>query len=106
VHELGRSPPVNANELFNIATSFASREEAVGAIFNDKKGKHSEDTPVEGSGHKDSPKKQKQGERGKKPQRTVQAQERGEDDHEVHVVNPTHKGPQGPLEVLACSKTC
>jgi hypothetical protein len=39
VHELGRSPPVDSNELFDIATSFASGEEAVGAIFDGKKGK-------------------------------------------------------------------
>jgi hypothetical protein len=39
VRELGRSPPVNSNELFDIATSFASGEEAVGAIFDIKKGK-------------------------------------------------------------------
>jgi hypothetical protein len=30
VRELGRSPPINSNELFDIATSFASGEEAVG----------------------------------------------------------------------------
>jgi hypothetical protein len=30
VRELGCSPPVHSNELFNIATSFASGEEAVG----------------------------------------------------------------------------
>jgi hypothetical protein len=34
VRELGRSPPVDSNELFDIATSFASSEEAVGAIFD------------------------------------------------------------------------
>jgi hypothetical protein len=39
VHKLGRSPPVDSNELFDIATSFASGEEAVGAIFDGKKGK-------------------------------------------------------------------
>jgi hypothetical protein len=39
VRELGRSPPVDSNELFDIATSFASGEEAVGAIFDGKKGK-------------------------------------------------------------------
>jgi hypothetical protein len=33
VRELGRSLPVDSNELFDIATSFASGEEAVGAIF-------------------------------------------------------------------------
>jgi hypothetical protein len=36
VRELGRSPPVDSNELFDIATSFASGEEAVGAIFDGK----------------------------------------------------------------------
>jgi hypothetical protein len=39
MRKLGRSPPVDSNELFDIATSFASGEEAVGAIFNGKKGK-------------------------------------------------------------------
>jgi hypothetical protein len=38
VRELGRSPPVDLNELFDMATSFASGEEAVGAIFDGKKG--------------------------------------------------------------------
>jgi hypothetical protein len=49
VRELGRSPPVNSNELFDIATSFASGEEAVGAIFDGKKGKRVDDAPAEGS---------------------------------------------------------
>jgi hypothetical protein len=49
VRELGRSPPVDSNELFNIATSFASGEEAVGAIFDGKKGKCVDDAPAEGS---------------------------------------------------------
>jgi hypothetical protein len=49
VRELGRSPPVDSNELFNIATSFASGEEAVGAIFDGKKGKSVDDAPAEGS---------------------------------------------------------
>jgi hypothetical protein len=39
VRELGRSPLADSNELFDIATSFASGEEAVGAIFDGKKGK-------------------------------------------------------------------
>jgi hypothetical protein len=37
--EFGRIPPVDSNELFDIATSFAFGEEAVGAIFDGKKGK-------------------------------------------------------------------
>jgi hypothetical protein len=38
MRELRRSPPVDSNELFNIATSFACGEEAVGSIFDTKKG--------------------------------------------------------------------
>jgi hypothetical protein len=51
--ELGRSPPVDSNELFDIATSFASSEEAVGAIFDGKKGKRVDDAPAEGSKSKE-----------------------------------------------------
>jgi hypothetical protein len=53
VRELGRGPPVDLNELFDIATSFASGEEAVGAIFDGKKGKRVDDAPMEGSKSKD-----------------------------------------------------
>jgi hypothetical protein len=49
VRELGRSPLVDSNELFDIATSFTSGEEAVGAIFDGKKGKRVDDAPAEGS---------------------------------------------------------
>jgi hypothetical protein len=45
VRELGRSSPVDSNELFDIATSFTSGEEAVGAIFDGKKGKRVDDAP-------------------------------------------------------------
>jgi hypothetical protein len=37
VCELRHNPPVDSNELFDIATSFASSEEAVGAIFDGKR---------------------------------------------------------------------
>jgi hypothetical protein len=67
VRELGRSPPVDSNELFDIATSFASGEEAVGAIFDGKKGKRVDDAPAEGSKSKEPQKKHKQGKKGKKP---------------------------------------
>jgi hypothetical protein len=53
VRELKRSPPVDSNELFDIATSFASDEEAVGAIFDGKKGKRVDDALAEGSKSKD-----------------------------------------------------
>jgi hypothetical protein len=61
VRELGRSPPVDSNELFDITTSFASGEEAVGAIFDRKKGKRMDDTPAEGSKSKDPQQKHKRG---------------------------------------------
>jgi hypothetical protein len=48
VRELGRSPLVDSNELFDITTIFSSVEEAVGAIFAGKKGKHVDDAPAEG----------------------------------------------------------
>jgi hypothetical protein len=59
VRELGHSPPADSNELFDIATSFASGEEAVGAIFDGKKGKHVGDAPAEGSKSKEPHQKNK-----------------------------------------------
>jgi hypothetical protein len=58
MRELRRSPPVDSNELFDIATSFSSGEEAVGEIFNGKKGKS-----------KEPQQKNKRGKKGKKPRR-------------------------------------
>jgi hypothetical protein len=69
VRELRRSPPVELNELCDIATSFASGEEAVGAIFDGKKGKCVDDAPAEGSKSKDPQQKHKWGKKGKKPRR-------------------------------------
>jgi hypothetical protein len=54
VRELGRSPPIDSNELFDIATSFTFSKEAVGAIFDGKKGKSVDDAPVEDSKSKES----------------------------------------------------
>jgi hypothetical protein len=64
--------------LFDIATSFASGEEAVGAIFDGKKGKRVDDTPAEGSKSKELRQKNKQGKKGKKPRH--EAREQGHDD--------------------------
>jgi hypothetical protein len=66
LRELGRSPPVDSNELFNIATSFALGEEAVGAIFDGKKGKRVDDAPAEGSKSKEPHQKNKRGKKGNK----------------------------------------
>jgi hypothetical protein len=100
VCELGRSPPVDSNELFDIATSFASGEEAAGAIFDGKKGKRVDDAPTEGSKSKEPQQKHKRGKKGKKPR--CEAREQGCDDDcdEALAVDPARRGPrpipQGP----------
>jgi hypothetical protein len=95
VRELGRSPPVDSNELFDIATSFASGEEAVGAIFDGKKGKRVDDAPAEGSKSKELRQKNKRGKKGKKPRR--EAREQGHDDDndgEALAVDPDRRSPR------------
>jgi hypothetical protein len=69
VRELGHSPRVNSNELFDIATSFASGKEAVGAIFDTKKGKRVDDAPAVGSKSKEPQQKHKRSKKGKKSHR-------------------------------------
>jgi hypothetical protein len=95
VRELGRSPSVDSNELFDIATSFASGEEAVGAIFDGKKGKRVDDTPTEASKSKELRQKNKRGKKGKKPRR--EAHEQGRDDDggdEALAVDPARRAPR------------
>jgi hypothetical protein len=94
VHELGRSPPVDSNELFDIATRFASGEEVVGAIFDGKKGKRVDDRPAEGSMSKELRQKNKQGKKGKKPRREAREQGRDDDDGEALAVDPAPRGPR------------
>ena len=66
MRELGRNPPSSVNELFDISTNFASGEEAVGAIFDNERGKRKVYVPAEGSKAKETPKKPKRGKKGKK----------------------------------------
>jgi hypothetical protein len=94
VRELGRSPPVDSNELFDIATSFSSSEEAVGAIFNGKKCKRVDDTLAEGSKSKEPQQRHKQGKKGKKLRREARAQGRDDDGDEALAVDPARKGPR------------
>jgi hypothetical protein len=94
VRELGCSPPVDSNELFDIATSFASGEEAVGAIFDGKKGKRTDDVPVEGSKSKELHQKDKRGNKGKKPRREAREQGRDGNDAEALAVDPARRGPR------------
>jgi hypothetical protein len=93
VCELGRSPPVDSNELFDIATSFASGEEAVGAIFDKKKGKRVDDTPAEGRKSKEPQQMHKRGKKGKKPHREAREQERDDDGDEALAIDPARRGP-------------
>jgi hypothetical protein len=101
VRELGRSPPADLNELFDIATSFASGEEAVGAIFDGKKGKCTDDAPAEGSKSKELHRKDK---RGKK---------RGRASRDATATTPRpllltrlDGALDRPLEIRGCSTTC
>jgi hypothetical protein len=96
VRELGRSPPVDSNELFDITTSFTSGEEAVGAIFDGKKGKRVDDTPAEGSKSKEPQQRHKQGKKGKKPHREAREKGRDDDGDEALAVDPTRWGPRAP----------
>jgi hypothetical protein len=60
VHELGCKGPRTTRELLNIATNFASNEEAVGAIFHDTKGKEKrQENADEGGSNRSSKKKKK-----------------------------------------------
>jgi hypothetical protein len=98
--DLVRSPPVDSNELFDIFTSFASGEEAVGAIFDGKKVKCVDDVPAKGSKSKEPQQKHKRGNKGKKPRREARAQGHGDDKDEALSVDLARKGsraaPQGP----------
>jgi hypothetical protein len=94
VLELGRSPLVDSNELFDIAASFASGEEAVGAIFDGKKGKRVDDAPAEGSKSKQPQHKHKRGKKGKKPCHEARAPGHGDDRDEALAFDPARRGPR------------
>jgi hypothetical protein len=94
MHELGRSLPVDSNELFDIATSFASDEEVVGAIFDGKKGKRVDDTPAGGSKSKEPQQKHKWGKKGKKPRHEARTQGHDDDGDEALAVDPAQRGPR------------
>jgi hypothetical protein len=75
VRELGRSPPVDSNEL-----------------FDGKKGKRADDTPAEGSKSKELRQKNKWGKTGKKPRREAREQGCDDDDGEALAVDPARRG--------------
>jgi hypothetical protein len=96
VRDLGRSSPADSNELFDIATSFASGEEVVGAIFDCKKGKRSEDAPAEGSKSKEPHRNDKRGKKGKKPRHEAREQGCDGGNAEALAVGPARRPSTGP----------
>jgi hypothetical protein len=106
VRKLGRSPPADSNELFDIATSFASGEEAVGTIFDRKKGKCVDDAPAEGSKSKDPQQKHKWGR--KERSRATRRASRGATTVGMRPLLLTQlDGALGrPLEALGSLTTC
>jgi hypothetical protein len=106
VRELGHSPPVDSNKLFDIATSFASGEEAVGAIFDGKKGKRVDDAPAEGSKSKEPQQKHKRGKKGKS--RVARRASRGATTTATKPLLLTQLNGvlERPLEALGYSTTC
>jgi hypothetical protein len=94
VRELGRSPTVDSNELFDIATSFASGEEAMGAIFDGMKGKRVDDAPAEGGKSKDPQQKHKRGKKGKKLRHEAREQGRDDGGDEALAVDLARQGPR------------
>jgi hypothetical protein len=106
VRELGRSPPADSNELFDIATSFASGEEAVGAIFDGKKGKRADDVPAEGSKSREPHRKDKRGKKGKKPRREAREQGATVMMPRPLLLTRLDEALDRPLEVRGCLTTC
>jgi hypothetical protein len=81
--ELGRCPPVDSNELFDIAAS-----------FDGKKCQRVDDAPAEGSKSKEPQQKHKRGKKGKKSRREAREQGRDDDGDEALAVDPAQWGPR------------
>jgi hypothetical protein len=64
----------------------------VGAIFDGKKGKRSDDAPAEDSKSREPHRKDKRGKKGKKPRRETREQGRDSNDAEALAVNPARRG--------------
>jgi hypothetical protein len=106
VRELGRSPPVDSSELFDIATIFASSEEAVGAIFDGKKGKCGRHAHG-GQQVQRAPQKHKRGKKCKKPSHEARARRGAMTTGTRPSLSTQLEGVlKRPLEALAYSTTC
>jgi hypothetical protein len=106
VRELGRSPPVDSNKLFDIATSFASSVEAVGAIFDGKKGKRVDNATAEGSKSREPSTSTSGSGRARSP--TAKRGRRGTATTRTRPSRSTRpaRALERPLEAPSCSMTC
>jgi hypothetical protein len=66
IHELERTGPCTTRELLDIATNFASDEEAVGAIFHDTKGKEKQQENADEGGSSRNSKEKKKAKQSRK----------------------------------------
>jgi hypothetical protein len=106
VRELERSPPVDSSELFGIATSFASGEEAVGAIFDGKKGKRVDDAPAEGSKSKEPQQKHKRARRERSHVARRVSRGATTTEMKLSLLTQLDRVLERPLEALGCLTTC
>jgi hypothetical protein len=93
VHELGRSPPVDSNELFDIATSFASGEEAVGAFSTARRASVWTTRPRKAVSPR-SPSRSTSGARRARSRAARRAQGCDDDRDEALAVDPARRGPR------------
>jgi hypothetical protein len=91
IHKLGRKRPSTVGQLLDIATKYASGDEAVAATSGDTKGERAEPSPAEGGGFANPPKKKQ---KGKMLQRAQHTAERDEDSDEALAAEPNRKGPR------------
>jgi hypothetical protein len=106
VLEIRQSPPVHSNELFDIATSFASGEEPVGAIFDSKKGKRVDDAPAEGSKSKEPQNKQREAIKARSPAATCARKGATRTTTRPSQSTLPARALERPLEAPTCSTPC
>jgi hypothetical protein len=106
MRKLGRSPPADSNELFDIGTSFDSGEEAVGAIFDGKKANAWTTRPRRAASPR-SPTRRTSGERRERSRATRRAS-RGETTMAMKplLLTQLDGALDRPLEALGFSTTC
>ena len=99
VHKLGRKRPSTVSQLLDIATKYASGDEAVAATSCDKRGKRAEPSPAEDGDSGNPSKKAKKLKKGKKLQKPREPRRnllKNDDSDEAFAAEPNRKGSRGP----------